>query len=355
MSSGGEDRPRKNSSSSQSTGPSQPSGERRPNTIEFVDSQDPNVRSAIQRHTAYHSAAQRRDARTRYLQRPGQSRFLPWGRRPARGRSEQPTSSASSVSSLSISPVPSIERPADQSRSSSNPLDQDSQASNSRSASLPDTDTTLSVSVSTNNVRDEAVLEFCKCNTGIKLSPSRTTQLQPIHGRRSLICSLTPGATTHCQHNRRLPLLDGALAYMQEHEASRSLLLAYAYAMRWKLYSSPETVQDQVDAQANLGRGTNLLWNQLRVSGTISPDPVIQTVLLLIAYTADFGQVSEVQIHVDALRTMVAQRGGIGSFGHNSILQQQLWGIGTSRTFHITFGCEAGCTSPLRFPAGLSL
>ncbi|RVX72364.1 hypothetical protein B0A52_04569, partial [Exophiala mesophila] len=306
MSSGGEDRPRGNSSSSQNSGPRQSSGERRPNTIEFVDSQDPNVRSAIQRHTAYHSAAQRRDARTRYLQRPGRSRFLPWGRRPARGRSEQPTSSASSASSLSISPVPSIERPADQSRSSSNPLDQDSQASNSRSASLPDTETTLSVSVSTNNVRDEAVLEFW--------------------------------ATTHCQHNRRTPLLDGALAYMQEHEASRSLLLAYAYAMRWKLYSSPETVQDQVDAQANLGRGTNLLWNQLRVSGTISPDPVIQTVLLLIAYTADFGQVSEVQIHVDALRTMVAQRGGIGSFGHNSILQQQLWGIGTSRTFHITFG-----------------
>lgn len=142
---------------------------------------------------------------------------------------------------------------------------------------------------------------------------------------------------------------------MQDHEASRNLLLAYAYAMRWKLYSSPETVQDQVDAQANLGRGTNLLWNQLRVSGPSSPDAVIQTVLLLIAYTADFGQASEVQIHVDALRTMVTQRGGIGSFGHNSALQQQLWGIGTARTFHITFGCEAACTSPLRFPAGLSL
>lgn len=176
MSSGGEDRHQENTSSSRNSGRRASNGGRRPNTIEFVNSQDPNVRSAIQRHTAYHSAAQRRDARTRYLQRPGQSRFLPWGRRPGRGHSEQPTSSASSVSSLSISPVPSIERPADQSRSSSNPLDQDSQASNSRSESLAETQTTPSVSVSTNNFRDDAVLEFCKFTTGIKLSPNRMPQ-----------------------------------------------------------------------------------------------------------------------------------------------------------------------------------
>lgn len=58
------------------------------NIIEFVDSQDPNVKSAIQRHTAYHSAAQRREARLRSLRRGSQPRILEWGRRPD---SEPPT------------------------------------------------------------------------------------------------------------------------------------------------------------------------------------------------------------------------------------------------------------------------
>jgi hypothetical protein len=72
----------KTSSRGSSQGPAsrQPSGPA--NIIEFVDSQDPNVKSAIQRHTAYHSAAQRRDARLRSLRRGNQSRYLEWGRRP---------------------------------------------------------------------------------------------------------------------------------------------------------------------------------------------------------------------------------------------------------------------------------
>lgn len=143
---------------------------------------------------------------------------------------------------------------------------------------------------------------------------------------------------------------------MLEHEISRHFLLAYAFAMRWKLHSSPETVQDQIDAQSHLSRGTNALWNQLRLAGAnASSDPIIQAVLLLLTYTADFGQAREVRLHEDALRTMLTQRGGINAFGHNPILQQQLWAIETSRAFHLTFGCESACTSPLRFPDGLRL
>lgn len=145
------------------------------------------------------------------------------------------------------------------------------------------------------------------------------------------------------------------MTFMREHESSRHILLAYAYAMRWKLQSSPDTVEDQVDAQTNLGRGTNILWNQLRLSGHESSDSIVQTVLLLVVYTADFGQANEVQLHIDALRTMVAQRGGINAFGHNPALQQQLWVLGNSRSFHLAFDCEDRCTSTLRFPTGLVL
>jgi len=143
---------------------------------------------------------------------------------------------------------------------------------------------------------------------------------------------------------------------MLEHEASRHLLLAYAYAMRWKLHASPETIQDQVDAQSHLSMGTNALRNRLQLAGPhASSDSVIQAVLLLLVYTADFGQPAEVRLHEDALRTMLVQRGGIDAFAHNPTLQAQLWAIESSRAYHLTFGCEVACSSPFRFPGGLGL
>jgi hypothetical protein len=142
---------------------------------------------------------------------------------------------------------------------------------------------------------------------------------------------------------------------MREDEVTRHLLYAYAYALRWKLHSSPETVQDQVDAQSNLGWGTNMLWNRLRLSGHEATDAVIQAVLLLMVYTYDFGQISEVELHANALRVMIQQRGGIDAFGHNPALQQQLCQVEKSRAFHLTLPCETSCTDALRFPDGLGL
>ncbi len=145
------------------------------------------------------------------------------------------------------------------------------------------------------------------------------------------------------------------MASMQEHDASRNLLIAYAYAVRCRLSSSSEGASDQIDAQSYLGRGTNILWNRLHMPGHASTDANIQAVLLLVAYTADFGQAGDVRLHADALRTMVEQRGGIDSFGHNPALQHQLWAIEVSRQFHLTLGCAPTCPRPLRFPDGLRL
>lgn len=318
MSSGAETPLENDSSRDERTQRTDPGGTRPPNLIEFVNSQDPNVRSAIQRHTAYHSAAQRRDARSRLLRRSSQSRYLEWGRRPPRGDAD--TTTTSSASSASISPAPSTERPR-QSGTSSNPTDQESETSQSRSDSIVEMELSQPPPLST--PQDDPIIQFY--------------------------------SSTFCHHNTARGMLDAAVAYMFEHEAPRHLLLAYAYAMRWKLHASPETVQDQVDAQSHLSRGTNVLWNRLQSSAHSSSDAVIQAVLLLLVYTADFGQMSEMRLHQDALRTMLNQRGGINAFGHNPTLQQQLWAIETSRAFHLTFGCEASCTSELRFPDGLRL
>ncbi|KAK5273055.1 hypothetical protein LTR99_002448 [Exophiala xenobiotica] len=290
------------------------SATRRPNVVEFVDSQDPNVRSAIQRHTAYHSAAQRRETRSRLLRRSSQTRYFEWGRRPPLSTE---TSTSSTTSSVSMSPAPSISDRPELASASSNALDSDDNPSISVTA-------TDSISTPGPTIHsDDSILQFYTAN--------------------------------FCVHCRSRDSLDTAVAYMREHEASRNLLLAYAYATRWKLLSSPETVQDQVDAQTHYGRGTNVLWNRLCDADHASSDSNIQAVLLLMAYTSDFGQSREVELHAEALRTMIEQRGGIDTFGHHPALQDQLRVIDQSREFHLTLGCETSCPSALRFPGGVRL
>lgn len=78
--------------------------------ITFVDSQDPNSRSTIQRHTAHHSNAQRRQARLEILRRD-RPRVLEWTRRANSADVLSVTSASSSASSSSISPLP-ITQPA---------------------------------------------------------------------------------------------------------------------------------------------------------------------------------------------------------------------------------------------------
>lgn len=76
--------------------------------ITFVDSQDPNSRSAIQRHTAHHSNAQRRDARLRSL-RSNRPRLLEWQRRLSTDTDlTSNTSPQDSTASNSPSPAPSL-------------------------------------------------------------------------------------------------------------------------------------------------------------------------------------------------------------------------------------------------------
>jgi hypothetical protein len=77
----------------------------------------------------------------------------------------------------------------------------------------------------------------------------------------------------------------------------------------------------------------------------------MQAVLLLVAWTSDFGQQGEVEIHADALRTMVAERTHAGVIS-NPTLRAQLESISTSRKFHLTLGFEHECDAPRRFPNG---
>lgn len=102
-----EDQSPRGSTSSRSEGRSSRASSSR-QRITFVDSQDPNNRSAIQRHTAHHSNAQRRDARVRSL-RSDRPRLLEWQRRTsAEMDALSLTSAQTSASSTSVSPAPRV-------------------------------------------------------------------------------------------------------------------------------------------------------------------------------------------------------------------------------------------------------
>lgn len=135
-------------------------------------------------------------------------------------------------------------------------------------------------------------------------------------------------------------------------EASSQLLLAYCYATSAKNQRNDAAAEQQrLQAQGYFGRGTNLLWNRLQDPSLASSDINIQAVLLLVAYAADFGQATEVGMHVDALRVMVEERGGIEAID-NSTLRSQLEVIPSTRRWHLTFTSLEDCSSPLRFPHG---
>ena len=301
-----------------SRGSTRGSGRRRSqgagNIIEFVDSQDPNVKSAIQRHTAYHSAAQRREQRLRSLRRGSQSRYLEWGRRPV---SEPPATSptrGSSSTSAHWTPETSTTTPA-----SITATDPPQLLGRSLIESLPGS-RSLSPQVPL-SAEEESIIELYLQNT--------------------------------CESIRTDPLLSTVIIFIRCDEACTQLLLAYSFAFASVQIPQRETGTAEQDVQAAeryLGRGTNLLWNRLRDSDHASSDANIQAVLLLVAYTSDFAG-NEVYIHADALRTMVAQRAGATAIT-NTPLRYQLASLDRTLKFHLTLAPQHDCRQSLRYPGG---
>jgi hypothetical protein len=140
---------------------------------------------------------------------------------------------------------------------------------------------------------------------------------------------------------------------MRLDDASTQLLLAYCHSVRARHRENEGNGEhDREAARQYLGRGTNALWNRLQDTANASSDANIQAVLLLVAYTKDFGQQGEVDIHAEALRTMVAQRGGLAEMSGIAVLYHQLAAADSSRVLHLTLTCREECGRDLRFPEG---
>ena len=339
-----EDSPSRGSRAS-SRGPSRASRhEPRPsraNVIEFVDSQDPNVKSAIQRHTAYHSAAQRRDARLRSLRRGNQSRYLEWGRRPGPEvmAPASPSSSASSLPPSSMASSHETEQAVVTYPTSAEILFRPS--SEMQSLAITPSRGSTSSQTTTWTANEDALVDCMLISR----------HLSRLMTKCRLICGTDVGRM--CQHPPSGRLFASLVASLRSDEATVSLLLAYCYAARAPTQADPiEGEDDYQAAHQHFGQGTNILWNRLRDPVIASSDVNIQAVLMLVVYTFDFGEANEVEIHADALRTMVRQRGGIDALRNNAILHQQLQMLDSSRTHHLTLACDNTCKRRLRFPEG---
>ena len=324
-----------------------------PNIIAFVDSQDPNVKSAIQRHTAYHSAAQRREARMQSLRRGTQSRYLDWGRRQG-SESVQPRSPESSSSSpyLQSSAIQGSDTvPGSLSTSSASlfpraqPLPQSRRSSGSSSPTPP-----------TLTSAEDAILQFCRLYLLSQHRLVASNQDSIIH-LREVLRTTDPNLTSAdlTSNPEQQAAYEATISFMRTDEACTNLLLAHSHSLRARIQDSESNAEtDRQAAQTYLARGTNVLRNRLRDSDSrgASSDPNIQAVLLLVSYSADFGQPGETDIHSDALRTMVQQRGGLEGLAGNVVLHRQLVAADTARRYHLTLSCTADCCRELRFPNG---
>jgi len=127
------------------------------------------------------------------------------------------------------------------------------------------------------------------------------------------------------------------------------LFIAYAYAVRWSTQATAESERDLERSLRIYGRSIKILSKRLQDGENRTSDINVQTVLLLIAYTSDFGGAEELHTHIEALRAMIGQRGGLDSFSKNPVLYQQLVAIDFSGKFHLTLGCDLFCAHKRRF------
>jgi len=119
-------------------------------SYEFIDSQDPNTKSQIQRHTAHHAVQQRREAARKRLLREGSTpRLLAWQRRLSSETTSSSISFSNSTNSLPTFPPtePSIVTPTDETVMNHNPTSSPSEQQ--APAIMPYTDS------------EEALLQYC--------------------------------------------------------------------------------------------------------------------------------------------------------------------------------------------------
>lgn len=348
--------PPKEQSSRKSTTPSRSErASRRPTTarpsLTFVNSQDPNSRSTIQRHTARHSNAQRRIARLQSLRgSSSRPRLLEWQRRrpSVEGDTISTTSGQSSASSLTISPAPGLRGPA------SAPGDISSEIA-SAATEIPEFQPQivldhLTFATSAQDPADEPLYRL----TSQEIERCRSDRTYYSLFRYLLT---PPDLQTTCIHSQPDLYRSVINSILTTDLSSTAILTSYVLAILDLQPAHSTSTTEQSRSQQAYTNGTRLLRARLSNPTTAASDINIQSVLLLIAYAADTRTPAETSLHVSALTWMVQQRGGLAQLLDevDPVLGMQLSEIARSHVRHLTVPCGIGCEYDLRFPGSMVL
>ena len=130
-------------------------------------------------------------------------------------------------------------------------------------------------------------------------------------------------------------------------EASTFLLIAYLLTSKGNARRTRSSQDDITTSIEYRSRGQDILLQRLLDVSQASSDMNIQAVLILVALVGDFGESSEVNIHINGLRNIVNQRGGLARV-LDPTLQRQLRSLATSKKLHLTLECPF-CDMPVRF------
>ena len=109
-------------------------------------------------------------------------------------------------------------------------------------------------------------------------------------------------------------------------EASDNLLRAFELALQAQLLPTqdPRHWQAREESLDRINRGLGILRQRLTSEHDNCSDQTIQAVLVLFVYATRFQTPGEAGSHRDALERMIRVRGGLASFAHNPVLEEQL-------------------------------
>jgi len=155
-----------------------------------------------------------------------------------------------------------------------------------------------------------------------------------------------------CPHQTYHIRCDQIVAHARRDEASAYLLISYFLSTQARTRSGDDTFwQENATAMEYRGRGQNMLMQRLQDPRQASSDANIQAVLLLIALVSDFGDRGETRIHINGLKNMITQRGGLSQFAHEPFLESQIREIKLSKSLHLPLECGPDCPNTPRFSA----
>ena len=158
-------------------------------------------------------------------------------------------------------------------------------------------------------------------------------------------------ASTRCRRRSHETYFARILKRVRNEPSAAYLIMAYAAAHRADSGTSDRT-QDIGFATDYKAKSLTLVNNRLTTASGVgkASDQNIQAVLFLLAYETRFGTPQEAATHLNGLRGMIHERGGLRAFEEQATLRHQLLWAELSGAAVTVLDCAPSCESTPAIP-----